>query len=98
MTLLTIKAIASAPGLETGAFSFELPDKHGFQIGDPGKSRRVDFEVFTMGNHHVEITCSTTKDSVRLSQPELNRILKSFHEVLAEPSAAPPAHITALRN
>src|SRR5271155_638193 len=39
-TLLTIKAIAFAPGLESGAFSFELPDKRGFQIGDPLKSRR----------------------------------------------------------
>jgi hypothetical protein len=98
VTLLTIKAIAVAPGLETGVFSFELPDKRGFQIGDPRKSRRVDFEVYGMGRHHVEIICATTKDSTRLSQPELNRILTSFHAVLAEPSAAPPAHLTAPRN
>jgi hypothetical protein len=96
--LLTIKAIASAPGLETGVFSFELPDKHGFQIGDPQKSRRVHLEVFGMGGHHVEIVCATSKDSVRLSQPELNRILTSFHAVLGESSAAPPSHVTALRN
>ena len=41
ITLLTIKAIALGPELETGAFSFSLPDKRGFQIGDPRKARRV---------------------------------------------------------
>jgi hypothetical protein len=95
VTLLTIKAIALPSGVESGVFSFELPDKRGFQIGDPQKSRRVDFEVFVLGGHHVEIICATTKDSIRLSQPELNRILKSLH---AESSTKAPAHITALRN
>jgi hypothetical protein len=98
VTLLTIKAIASAPGLETGVFSFALPDKRGFQIGDPRKSRRVDLEVFGIGGDHVEMVFAASKDSVRLSQPEINRILTSFHAVLAGPSAAPPAHATALRN
>ena len=98
VTLLTIKAIASASGLETGVFSFQLPDKRGFQIGDPQKSRRVDLEVFDIGGHHVEIICATAKDRIRLSQPELNRILKSFHLGLAGSSGAPPAHTAALRN
>jgi hypothetical protein len=98
VTLLTIKAIASPSGLETGVFSFELPDKRGFQIGDPQKSRRVDLEVFDIGGHHVEIICATVKDGIRLSQPELNRILKSFHLGLAGSSGAPPAHTAALRN
>jgi hypothetical protein len=97
VTLLTIKAIASAPGLETGVFSFEFPDKRGFQIGDPRKSRRVDFEVFGMGGHHIEMVFAASKDA-SMSQPELNRILTSLHAVLAEPSAAPPARTTALRN
>jgi len=98
VTLLTIKAIAVGPGLETGVFSFELPDKHGFQVGDPRKSRRVDLRVFGMRGHYVEIICATSKDSVRLSQPELNLILKSLHAVLGESTTAPPAHITARRN
>jgi hypothetical protein len=42
VAFLTIKAIAFGPGLESGVFSFELPDKRGFQIGDPQKSKRVD--------------------------------------------------------
>jgi hypothetical protein len=98
VTLLTFKAVAVAPGLETGVFSFELPDKHGFQIGDPQKSRRVDLEVFDIGGHHVEIICATTKDGLRLSQPELNRILTSLHAAAAESSAARSAHLTALPN
>jgi hypothetical protein len=75
LTLLTIKTIAVGPGLGSGAFSFELRDKRGFQIGDPRKSKRGDFEIFDMGGHYVEIIRATTKDTVRLTQPELNRIL-----------------------
>jgi len=88
LTLLTIKAIAFGPGLETGAFSFELPGKRGFQIGDPQKSRRVDLEVFDSAGHHIEILCSTTNDGVRFSQSELNRILTSVHTPAA-PTRSP---------
>lgn len=94
VALLTIKAIAFGPGLESGVFAFELPDKRGFQIGDPRKSKRVDLEVFGMGGHHVEISCAASKDSNKLSQAEINRILTSFHSVAAESSGAPPAHLT----
>ncbi len=85
VALLTMKAIAVGPGLETGVFSFDTQDKRGFQIGDPQKSRRVDLEVFGMGGHHVEIICATTKDTVRLTQPELNRVVKSLHAAPPEP-------------
>jgi hypothetical protein len=91
VTLLTIKAIAFGPGLESGAFSFELPDKRGFQIGDPQKSKRVDLEVFDSTGHHVEILCHSTNPNIQLSQPELNRILSSLHV------AATPAQLTALQ-
>jgi hypothetical protein len=97
VTLLTIKAIAIGPGLETGVFSFEFSDKRGFQVGDPRKSKRADLELFGMGGHHVEFICATTKDNVRLSQPELNRILASLHPVSGDSTAA-PAHIAAQRN
>jgi hypothetical protein len=80
-TLLTIKAIALPAGLETGAFSFEFPDKRGFQIGDPRKSKSVQLEVFDVSGHNVEVICETHKDSVRLTQAELNRILKTLHTI-----------------
>lgn len=96
-TLLTIKAIAIGPGLPTGVFSFQFPDKRGFQIGDPQKSDRVDLKVFGMGGHHVEISLFTTKASTRLSQPEINHILASLHPdsaglaVPAKQSIVPPS-------
>lgn len=89
VTLLTIKAIAFGPGLESGAFSFGLPGKRGFQIGDPLKSRRVDLEVFDTTGHHIEISCGSTNGNIRFSQPELNRILTSLHAVSV------PSHLTA---
>jgi len=58
VTLLTIKAVASAPGLETGVFSFELPDKRGFQIGDPQKSRRVDLKAVSYTHLTLPTICS----------------------------------------
>jgi hypothetical protein len=94
--LLTIKAIAVAPGLETGVFSFEWPDKRGFQIGDPRKSRRTHFEVFDSGGHYVEIVCATTKDSIKLTQPELNRIPKSLHVIPGDSSLGPSANARAI--
>jgi hypothetical protein len=92
VTLLTIKAIAFGPGLETGAFSFVLPGKRGFQIGDPRKSRRVDLEVFDSTGHHIEILCGSTNGSIRFSQPELNRILSTLHTTTTS------ARLAALQN
>jgi hypothetical protein len=91
VTLLTIKAIAFGPGLESGAFSFNLPGKRGFQIGDPQKSKRVDLEVFDTAGHHIEISCGPTNGNVRFSQPELNRILTSIHAVPV------PSHLVTLQ-
>src|ERR1700719_113125 len=91
-TLLTIKAIAVGPGLETGVFSFAFPGKHGFQIGDPQKANRVDFEVFNYAGHHIEILCGTTDGKGRFSQSELNRIISSLHATPA------PAHVADPQN
>ena len=92
VTLLTIKAIAFGPGLETGAFSFDVPGKRGFQIGDPQKSRRVDLEVFDTAGHQIEISCGSTNGNIRFSQPELNRILTSLH------AASVASHPVAFQN
>lgn len=88
VTILTIKAIAFGPGLETGAFSFALPGKRGFQIGDPQKSSRVDLEVFDSTGHHIEILCGTTSGKGRFSQSELNRILASLRTTTASAHSA----------
>lgn len=99
VTLLTIKAIAiPSPGLDAGAFSFELHDKRGFQIGDPQKTGTEVLEVFGAGHYYVEIICATSKDSAKLSQPELNRILTSLHPVLNEDAVIEPVGIKQRRN
>lgn len=99
VTLLTIKAIALPASLETGAFSFQLPDKRGFQIGDPRKSRSIELEVFDMNGHYLEFICeTTTRDGIRVTQPELNRILKTLHTVSSDSFAAHTFSTKALRN
>ena len=80
MTLLTIKVIALPGPLQTGAFTFEMPGKRGFQFGDPQKSKRVAFKIFGAEGYIVEIFCTAGRDRM-LTQPELNTILKSLHPV-----------------
>jgi hypothetical protein len=98
VTLLTIKAIALPASLETGAFAFQLPNKRGFQIGDPRKSKRIDLEVLDVNGHYVEIICYSTRGSVKLTQPELNRILTTLHIVSPDSFAAHPITTAGLRN
>jgi hypothetical protein len=95
MVLLTIKAIAPPGNLATGAFSFQLPGKRGFQIGDPRKSKSVDLEVLDIGGRYVEIICEATKDGVKLTQPELNRILTTLQTA---PAGSGAGTLTAERN
>jgi len=97
-TLLTIKAIAFPTSLESGAFTFQFPDKRGFQLGDPRKSRRVDLKVFDLNGHYLEIACGTAKDQQSLTQPELNRILKTLHPVSSASPAPQVVNTKALRN
>lgn len=78
MALLTIKAIAITPNPETGIFSFNLPDKRGFQIGDPHRTTRVGLEVFDLGGRHLEIFFGTANEKARISQQDVNRVLTSL--------------------
>jgi hypothetical protein len=96
--LLMIKGIAMPSSLATGAFSFQFPNKRGFQIGDPRKSWHVNLKVLDLDGHYVEIICATRRDGARLTQPELNRILKSLHVVPAHSLTANAAAPRALRN
>lgn len=81
MELLLFKGIFSA-NLKEGFFSFQLEGNRGFQIGDPGKTRHVELDIFTPGDHHVKIICEAGRNGPPLTQPELNRIIASFREVL----------------
>jgi hypothetical protein len=96
-TLLTIKAIALPASLESGAFAFQFPDKRGFQLGDPRKSGHIDLRVFDLNGHELEIICGTARDGENLTQPELNRILKTLHPVSSASPGAQAVSTKALR-
>lgn len=96
--LLSIKGIAFPASLESGVFAFQFPDKRGFQLGDPRKSRRIDLWVFDLNGHHLEISIGTARDGVNLTQPELNRILKTLHPVSSASPAAQSVSTKALRH
>lgn len=97
-TLLTIKAIAFPASLASGAFAFQFADKRGFQLGDPRKSRNINLRVFDLNGHNLEIIFGIAKDDENLTQPEINRILKTLRP-LSMPSPAPQAVSTkAMRN
>jgi len=96
--LLSIKAIALPASLESGVFAFQFPDKRGFQMGDPRKSRRIDLKIFDLSGHTLEIHCGTARDGENLTQPELNRILKTLHLVSSASPAAHAVSAKALRN
>jgi hypothetical protein len=81
LMLLTFKAIAPGPGLASGIFSFDLPDKHGFQVGDPAKSKRLQLKIFGRDDYFVEIDCGAARNGPNLAQPELNLIITSLHPV-----------------
>ena len=81
MELLLFKGIFSS-NLKDGFFSFHLQGNRGFEIGDPSKTRHVELDIFTPSDHHAKIICEAGRDSPALTQPELNRIIESFREVL----------------
>ena len=85
-TLLALKSIAAPAGLESGMFKFQFPDVHGFQIGDPRKTNRTTLDIFDINGHNIEIRLFT-KDTNRLSQPDLNLVLSTLHPAQPTPAA-----------
>lgn len=97
VAMLTVKALALPGAMETGAYSFELQGKRGFQLGEPSKSERVQLEVLDLNGHYVEI-CMATKKNIHFTQPEINRILATLRVVppdVASPSAKSTADPSA---
>lgn len=84
--LLMLKAIAPGPGISSGIFSFDLPDKHGFEVGDPIKAKRLQLEIFGRDDYYVEFDCGSGLHGPNFTQPELNLIISSLH-----PLPRPPA-------
>ena len=87
MTLLTLKAFAVPTDYVTGAYTFEVNRKRGFEIGDPQKTNHIILDIFDVNGQDVEIILAT-KATDRLTQPEVNRILSSLHAVPPKPIVA----------
>jgi hypothetical protein len=84
--ILMFKALSLGPGLESGVYSIDLPDRNGFQIGDPEKSPRVQLEIFGGDKFYAEFDCFTPKNGPKLTQSELNLIFTSVHPVAKTPA------------
>jgi hypothetical protein len=78
--ILVFKGISLGPELESGVYSIDLPDRRGFQIGNPEKSPQVELEIFG-DKFRAEFVCLTPKNGPRLTQAELNLIATSVHPV-----------------
>lgn len=85
-TLLMLKAIAPPGDIKSGVYSFKLPDKRGFQLGNPSATSHLCVEVFDLNGHNLEILLSEKVGTPRITQPEVNRIIQSLHTV---PERAP---------
>jgi len=96
LTLLLIKSIAISGDLKSGVFSFELPDKRGFQIGAPRSTSRIHLKIFDLDEHNVEVFLSQKDINARFTQPEVNRIVKSLHTVGGQRSEVRAAKELAL--
>lgn len=82
--LLTVKAIAPTSGIQDGIFSFGLPDRRGFQLGDPQKPHPTELNVFLANGHWVQIIFGAKQNGPRFTQPELNRVLVSLRAAPTE--------------
>jgi hypothetical protein len=66
---------------KSGFFSFSFGNLHGFQMGDPAKTRDVAIHGFDPQGHRVELFIGINGQTNRLQQSEINRILKTLHYV-----------------
>ncbi len=94
MVLLTLKTLAVPADYVTGACTFELNGKRGFEIGDPQKTNHIILDIFDANGQDVEIIL-LTKVTDRLTQSEVNRIVSSLHAVPSQPTVTSATHKTA---
>jgi hypothetical protein len=88
--LLTIKSIMPSTSAESGIFRVQNRDYKGFQQGNPAKSPRGVVVSLYSDEGGVEFIFSghDYHNSVRLTQPEINRIIQSLHRAVPTAVAA----------
>jgi hypothetical protein len=80
-TLLMLKAITVSGDIKSGVYSFQLPDKRGFQLGNPAAVPHLRVEIFDLNGPNVEILLAAKDSNSRFTQFEVNRIVRTLHAV-----------------
>jgi len=79
-SLLFLKSL-DLPSGNSGLFSFSFVNLHGFQIGDPARTRRIVIHGYDLKEHAAALIIWINGQSSLLQQSEINRILKTLHFV-----------------
>lgn len=61
----------------TRIYAFQTPNCKGFQIGDPGRSKRIRLYLFADADHDLEISIATLEFD-QLKQTDIDKIIASF--------------------
>jgi len=89
--LLLLKSIVLFKSAENGIFSIQSGPYRGFQQGDPNRPGRILVQLFSdSGNIEFFLGGKDMQSPTGLTQPEVNRIVQSFHRIQQGQSAAPP--------
>jgi hypothetical protein len=87
MVLLLVKAISIPGDPESGIFDVRGKEFKGFQYGSPqSPSRHLNVELFPEEGHIDLFFAQNKAGSTLISQADINRVVKTFHAVSAEPS------------
>jgi len=90
--LLTIKDVVLAgSSADTGIFNIQNQNWHGFQLGDPqAHPRRLAVHLYSEeGSVELTFAGKDGREPITVTQPEINRIVRSLHKVSQNELAAP---------
>jgi len=88
--LLLLKSIVLSQSAETGIFNIQSGAYRGFQQGDPARPGRIFVQLYSeSGNVEFFLAGADMQSPTGLTQPEVNRIVQSFHRIQKGEVAAP---------
>jgi hypothetical protein len=88
--LLLVKGICMPPGADSGVFAVSAAEFSGFQFGRPGNpSGQVSVRLFSDSSSLNFIFVQTAGGPTLISQPDVNRILRTLHSAASHTVANP---------
>ncbi len=67
---------------ETGMYSFEIGNRHGFQFGNPERTDKIYVDAYDDQDRKFEFMFRTKSGSTSpLTQPEINRVLQTLKTI-----------------